>query len=121
MDRIGRTVQPEQDSQNGASRTVQDDCLHRTSRTGLLGQESQSRAAGTGQPEKESQDCQDCQDMSAEQLWALEPGFQCNAATGEKSANSHFFLSRSGFSLFPLTFSSRPRAVFLLCSDLNIL
>jgi hypothetical protein len=63
---------------------------------------------------------QDCQDMTAKQLWALEPGFQCYAAKGGKSANSrfhffrarrfHFFRTRR-FRFFRARFSSRPRAL----------
>jgi hypothetical protein len=40
--------------------------------------------SGEDSPEKDSQDYQA---MTAERLWALEPGFQCYATKGGKSAN----------------------------------
>ncbi len=36
---------------------------------------------------------QDCQDMTAERLWALEPGFKCYAAKGAETRIG-IFLSR---------------------------
>jgi hypothetical protein len=38
---------------------------------------------------------QDCEEMTAEQLWALEQGFHCDAAQRGKGANSPLFLSGS--------------------------
>jgi hypothetical protein len=60
---------------------------------------------------------QDCEEMSAEQLWALESGFHCDAAQRGKGANSPFFLSRSRrFSFFALAFSLRSHALFWHCT-----
>jgi hypothetical protein len=100
-----RTGQPERDSQNGIARIGQakqerpkkrtantrQDCWTEKSekdsrdRTGWTGQPWQT--AWTGQPKQDSlteqserqpeKKSQDCQDMTAERLWALEPGFQC--------------------------------------------
>jgi hypothetical protein len=56
---------------------------------------------------------QDCQDMTAKQLWSLEPGFQCYAAKGGKSANSRFHVFRARrFRFFRARFSLRPLLLF---------
>jgi hypothetical protein len=75
-----RTGQPGRNSQNGASRTgkTEQDCRHRTFRIGLLGQESQSRTAGTGHPEK---DGPDFYDMAAERLRASANALKTRVST----------------------------------------
>jgi hypothetical protein len=44
---------------------------------------------------------------SAEWLWALEPGFQCDAAKGRKARIGAFFLWRLTLSFFRALFSLR--------------
>jgi hypothetical protein len=46
----------------------------------------------------------DCQDVTAERLWALEPGFQYYAAKGKKRKFAFFFFRARFFVALPCLF-----------------
>jgi hypothetical protein len=53
--------------------------------------------------------------LSAEWIWALEPGFQCGAAKGGKKREfALFFFCAQRFLFDRARFSSRSRALFML-------
>jgi hypothetical protein len=112
-------VQPEKNSLN---RTARKERLAQDSSKGQAEQDRQNRSAISGllgkdrarQPGPDSY--ADCQDVTAERLWALEPGFRYYAAKGKKRKFA-FFLSlfcRAPSPIFGFALGSAKKGAHLL-------